>query len=138
MSFCCFQKWDSSSSGIEVSLIEENFVTCNYHKVAAHSRKKSNCDDALFIKSSHSDESHGKKDEELAVIVEDVTDSMPPDVPLASGVVPRVENEVSDEFSSSRGNGALSSSSETEREVNFSCEFQFFVAVYPVHSFLTQ
>ncbi|KGN56764.1 uncharacterized protein LOC101205945 [Cucumis sativus] len=104
--------WDSSASGIEISLGDENFVTCHYCKVAAHSRRKSNCDDAI----SHSDDSHGNEDEDLAVIVEDVTHSLPPDIPLASGIVPRVENEASDEFPSSRGNDALSSSSETDHE----------------------
>lgn len=125
ISFCNYQTWNSSASGREVSLGDENFVTCHYRKVAAHSRKKSNCDDAIFIKSSHSDDSRGNEDGELAVIVEDVTHSMPPDIPLASGVVPRVENEASDECPSSRGNDALSSSSETDNEVNYSCEFQF-------------
>lgn len=50
---------------------------------------------------------------------------MPPDIPLASGVVPRVENEASDESPSSRGNDALSSCTETDHEVKLSCEFQF-------------
>ena len=85
------------------------------------SRRKSNCDNAI----SQSDDSHGNEDEELAVIVEGVTHSMPPDILLASGIVLQVENKASDEFPSSRGNDALSSSSETDHEVNFSCEFQF-------------
>ncbi|XP_050947438.1 uncharacterized protein LOC103491924 isoform X1 [Cucumis melo] len=76
------------------------------------SRRKSNCDNAI----SQSDDSHGNEDEELAVIVEGVTHSMPPDILLASGIVLQVENKASDEFPSSRGNDALSSSSETDHE----------------------
>uniref|UniRef100_A0A9I9E6S3 Uncharacterized protein n=1 Tax=Cucumis melo TaxID=3656 RepID=A0A9I9E6S3_CUCME len=75
-------------------------------------RRKSNCDNAI----SQSDDSHGNEDEELAVIVEGVTHSMPPDILLASGIVLQVENKASDEFPSSRGNDALNSSSETDHE----------------------
>ncbi|TYK04707.1 serine/threonine-protein kinase BCK1/SLK1/SSP31-like [Cucumis melo var. makuwa] len=74
--------------------------------------RKSNCDNAI----SQSDDSHGNEDEELAVIVEGVTHSMPPDILLASGIVLQVENKASDEFPSSRGNDALNSSSETDHE----------------------
>ncbi|XP_022974864.1 uncharacterized protein LOC111473634 [Cucurbita maxima] len=108
--------WDSSALGRDVSLSDENFVTCNYRKVADHSRKKSNLDDSLFIKSSNSDDFHSNEDVGLAVIVEDVTHSIPPDIPLASGVIPRVENEASDDSPSSRGHDAHIPSTETDHE----------------------
>lgn len=124
ISFCYYQTWDSSALGRDVSLGDENFVTCNYRKVADHSRKKSNLDDSLFIKSSNSDDFHSNEDVGLAVIVEDVTHSIPPDIPLASGVIPRVENEASDDSPSSRGHDAHIPSTETDHEVHFSCEYQ--------------
>ncbi|XP_060181547.1 uncharacterized protein LOC132611160 [Lycium barbarum] len=42
-----------------------------------------------------SDDSYDSKLREIAVIVEDVTDSVPPDIPLSSTVVPHVQDEPS-------------------------------------------
>ncbi|KAG5588424.1 hypothetical protein H5410_048858 [Solanum commersonii] len=49
-----------------------------------------------FLHLQQSDDSYDRKLREIAVIVEDVTDSVPPDIPLFSTIVPHVEDEPSD------------------------------------------
>ncbi|MCD7460415.1 hypothetical protein HAX54_043510 [Datura stramonium] len=51
---------------------------------------------ASFLHLQQSDDSYDRKLREIAVIVEDVTDSVPPDIPLSSTVVPLVQDEPSD------------------------------------------
>ncbi|PHU21439.1 hypothetical protein BC332_06546 [Capsicum chinense] len=51
---------------------------------------------ASFLHLQQSDNSYDIKLHEIAVIVEDVTDSVPPEIPLSSPVVPHVQEEPSD------------------------------------------
>ncbi|XP_055813819.1 uncharacterized protein LOC129883231 [Solanum dulcamara] len=51
---------------------------------------------ASFLHLQQSDDSYDRKLREIAVIVEDVTDSVPPDIPLSSTIVPHVQDEPSD------------------------------------------
>lgn len=58
--------------------------------------EKAAAGNASFLHLQQSDDSYDKKLQEAAVIVEDVTDSVPPDMPSSSTVVPHVQDEPSD------------------------------------------
>ncbi|KAM7488553.1 hypothetical protein LguiB_026037 [Lonicera macranthoides] len=62
----------------------------------------SNYGDAVFFQSQSSDRYDNSNEPEFTVIVEDVTDRLPPDIPLSSTIVPLVQDEPSDGVLSTR------------------------------------
>lgn len=79
--------------------------------------------DAVFVHSEQSDNLF--EISESAVIVEDVTDVVPPEVPSPSTIVPLVEDDPSDENSSPRETDTESCAPESDYEVFLiSCFFR--------------
>ncbi|KAL9406967.1 hypothetical protein Peur_003939 [Populus x canadensis] len=72
--------------------------------------------DAQFVQSQPLDDHHDDKMLEPEVIVEDVTGTTPPDIPLSLNVVPRVEEEVTEGFQSDRDTEAESTCQDQEYE----------------------
>jgi hypothetical protein len=77
--------------------------------------------DAQFVQSQPLDDHHDDKMLEPEVIVEDVTGTTPPDIPLSLNVVPRVEEEVTEGFQSDRDTEAESTCQAQEYESEVTC-----------------
>lgn len=73
--------------------------------------------DAQFVQSQPLDDHHDDKMLEPEVIVEDVTGTTPPDIPFSLNVVPRVEEELAEEFQSDGDIEVESTGQEYESEV---------------------
>uniref|UniRef100_A0A5B7BJ31 Protein kinase domain-containing protein n=1 Tax=Davidia involucrata TaxID=16924 RepID=A0A5B7BJ31_DAVIN len=96
-----------ASLGTEVALHDEDLTNHSnsiVEKVGPGelSHELSKFGDATFVQSQPSDNHHDSIVLESAVIVEDVTDSMPPDIPSSSTAVPYVQVETIEEISSPR------------------------------------
>ncbi|KAJ6428333.1 hypothetical protein OIU84_023707 [Salix udensis] len=72
--------------------------------------------DAQSVQSQPLDDHHDDKMLEPEVIVEDVTGTTPPDIPFSLNIVPRVEEEVTEEFQSDRDTEAESTCQDQEYE----------------------
>ena len=115
------QKSNSSASSRLDSLCHEDPVNYNEKVEKIHDKglsyEESIDGDALYVQSRHLDNHHDDKIAEPLVIVEDVTGTTPPDIPLSWNVVPRVEEELAEGFQSDGDIEVESTCQEYESEV---------------------
>ncbi|KAJ6414656.1 hypothetical protein OIU84_003622 [Salix udensis] len=97
-------KSDRSASSRLDSSFREDPVNYNEKVEKIHDRglsyKESIEGDALYVQSQPLYDHHDDRIAEPVVIVEDVTGTTPPDIPLSLNVVPRVEEELAEGFQS--------------------------------------
>ncbi|KAJ6703105.1 KINASE SUPERFAMILY WITH OCTICOSAPEPTIDE/PHOX/BEM1P DOMAIN-CONTAINING PROTEIN [Salix viminalis] len=97
-------KSDRSASSRLDSSFREDPVNYNEKVEKIHDRglsyKESIDGDALYVQSQPLYDHHDDRIAEPVVIVEDVTGTTPPDIPLSLNVVPRVEEELAEGFQS--------------------------------------
>ncbi|KAI8004826.1 Serine/threonine-protein kinase CTR1 [Camellia lanceoleosa] len=111
----------NAALGREISHLGEGPVKHRSNSVGqvgsqGHISEGSKLGDAIIIRSKHSDIYSQNNVSESAVIVEDVTDSIPSDVPSSSKIVPYVEYEPNDEIHSPRGTETESVAPESDFE----------------------
>lgn len=115
------QKSDRSASSRLDSSSREDPVNYNEKVEKIHDRglsyKESIDGDALYVQSQPLYDHHDDRIAEPVVIVEDVTGTTPPDIPLSLNVVPRVEEELAEGFQSDGDIEVESTGREYESEV---------------------
>ena len=116
------------------SLRDEDPVDFLHNKVEVRegcSYKKLNPEDAILIHSESSCNHHNVHAPGAAVIVEDVTDILSPGILLSSPLITHVEDEASDEITSSEKTEAESDIQESEGEVIISLfDLKFDIVVF--------
>ncbi|CAK7336216.1 unnamed protein product [Dovyalis caffra] len=113
-------KSDRSAVSRLNSLCDEYPVDCPVKVEKIHDKGLSYAEpmdrDALYVQSQPLDNHHDDKMPEPVVIVEDVTGTTPPDIPLSLNAVPRVEEEVTEGFQSDENTEAASTCQDEEYE----------------------